>query len=119
MGCRWSEDNLPRTSWNIRRWLWKPLLGLRGFFNIKLFRHVLVLHGNGVGGGSITYANTLLVPKPSVWRDGSWAGLEDWEQVMPGHYDTAKRMLGVTENRILGPADTLLSALSAPLVLAL
>ncbi|MBD2858030.1 GMC family oxidoreductase [Spongiibacter sp. KMU-158] len=108
MGCRWETDTLPKTSWNIRRWMWKPWVGLRGFFNIRLFRHVMVLHGNAVGGGSITYANTLLVPKDSVWRDGSWSGLEDWESVMPGHFNTAKRMLGVTENRIMGPADILL-----------
>ena len=27
---------------------------------------------------------------------------------MPQHYETASRMLGVTENKILGPADLLL-----------
>ena len=27
---------------------------------------------------------------------------------MPRHYETAVRMLGVTENRILGPADHIL-----------
>ncbi len=108
MGCRWEPETLPKTSWNIRRWMWKPWVGLRGFFNIRLFRHVMVLHGNAVGGGSITYANTLLVPKKTVWQDGSWAGLENWEEQMPQHYQTAQRMLGVTENRILGPADMLL-----------
>ena len=108
MGCRWDPEKLPSSTWNLRRWLWQPSLGWRGFFKISWFRHVMVLHGNAVGGGSITYANTLLQPKPKVWREGSWAGLTDWESVMPGHYDTARRMLGVTENRILGPADELL-----------
>jgi cholesterol oxidase len=58
-----------------------------------------------VGGGSITYANTMLVPQNSVWDSGSWAGLADWKAQMPRHYETALRMLGVVENRILGPAD--------------
>ena len=104
-GKRWRAEDFPRSNWNFRRWLWRPLLGLRGFFNIRWFRHVLILQGNAVGGGSITYANTLLVPKERVWNEGSWAGLTDWQSEMPRHYEQAQRMLGVTENRILGPAD--------------
>ena len=29
MGRRWTPDNLPRTSWSIHRWFWRPRLGLR------------------------------------------------------------------------------------------
>ncbi|MCL4401944.1 MAG: GMC family oxidoreductase [Acidobacteria bacterium] len=108
MGRRWTPENLPRTNWPFWRWIWRPRLALRGFFNIKLFRHVLILHGCAVGGGSITYANTLLVPNDSIWEKGSWAGLAPWKAEMPGHYETAARMLGITDNRILGPADEIL-----------
>ena len=108
MGRRWTPDNLPRTSWSIHRYFWRPNLGLRGFFNMRFFRHVTVFHGCAVGGGSITYASTLLAPSERVWEAGSWAGLADWKAEMPQHYETATRMLGVTENRILGPADHLL-----------
>ena len=108
MGRRWTPDNLPRTSWSLHRWFWRPKLGLRGFFNMRIFRHVTVLHGCAVGGGSITYAATLLRPPNKVWRAGTWAGLTEWESEMPAHYDAASRMLGVTENKILGPADRLL-----------
>src|SRR5947209_9549552 len=108
MGRRWTPETLPRTNWNLRRWFWRPSLGLRGFFSIQWFRHVAILHGCAVGGGSITYANTLLRPKDSVWDAGSWAGLADWKTEMPRHYRTAERMLGVVENRVLGPADHLL-----------
>jgi cholesterol oxidase len=105
MGRRWTAADFPNTNWKIWRWIWRPLLGLRGFFNIRVFQHVLILHGNAVGGGSITYANTLLVPKDHIWEQGSWAGLARWQSEMPRHYETALRMLGVIENRILGPAD--------------
>jgi cholesterol oxidase len=108
MGRRWTPDNLPRTSWSLHRWFWRPNLGLRGFFNMRFFRHATIFHGCAVGGGSITYAGTLLAPPQKVWEAGSWAGLADWKAVMPQHYETASRMLGVTENRILGPADHLL-----------
>ncbi len=108
MGRRWTPDNLPRTSWSIHRYFWRPHLGLRGFFNMRFFRHVTIFHGCAVGGGSITYASTLLAPSEKVWEAGSWAGLSDWKGEMPQHYETASRMLGVTENKILGPADHLL-----------
>ena len=108
MGRRWTPENLPATNWRIARWIWRPKLALRGFFNIEPFRHVVILHGCAVGGGSITYANTLLVPKESVWDNGSWAQLADWKSEMPAHYATAMRMLGVAENRVLGPADHIL-----------
>ena len=108
MGRRWTPETLPRTSWSIRRWFWRPKLGLRGFFNMRFFRHVTIFHGCAVGGGSITYASTLLQPPEKVWTSGSWATLADWKAEMPQHYDAAAGMLGVTENKILGPADHLL-----------
>ena len=64
-------------------------LRLRGFFNMRFFRHVTILHGCAVGGGSITYASTLLRAPDKVWQSGSWAGLAPWKAEMPRHYDTA------------------------------
>lgn len=108
MGRRWTPESLPRTSWSIHRWFWRPKLALRGFFNMQFFRHVTILHGCAVGGGSITFACTLLPAPNKIWDSGSWTGLADWKAEMPQHYETAAKMLGVTENRILGPADHLL-----------
>ena len=108
MGKRWTAKDFPTTTWSLRRWIWRPGLKLFGFYNMRPFKHVMILCGNAVGGGSITYANTMLVPPATVWREGSWGGLAAWEQEMPAHYATAKRMLGVTENQILGDADHML-----------
>ena len=85
-----------------------PKLGLRGFFNMRFFRHATIFHGCAVGGGSITYAGTLLSPPDKVWEAGSWAGLANWKAEMAEYYQTASCMLGVTQNKILGPADRLL-----------
>ncbi|MEE2651494.1 MAG: NAD(P)-binding protein, partial [Pseudomonadota bacterium] len=30
-GKRWNADNLPASNWRFWRWLWRPLLGLKGF----------------------------------------------------------------------------------------
>jgi len=108
MGRRWTPETLPHTSWSLHRWFWRPRLGLRGFFNMRFFRHVTIFHGCAVGGGSITYACTLLTPPEKVWDTGTWRGLANWKLEMPHHYETAARMLGATENTILGPADLLL-----------
>jgi cholesterol oxidase len=43
----------------------------------------MIMHGCAVGGGSITYANTLLAPRDSVWDSGSRAGLADSKKEMP------------------------------------
>jgi len=112
MGKRWNPQDFPKTTWNLRRWIWRPGLKLHGFYNMRPFRHVMILCGNAVGGGSITYANTMLVPPSTVWRDGSWKALADWEREMPQHYAEAKRMLGVTQNQILGEADHMLKKLA-------
>ncbi|MEH6486143.1 MULTISPECIES: GMC family oxidoreductase [Pseudomonas] len=104
-GRRWTPQSLPKTSWQFWDFIWSPQVGLRGFFKINLFKRVMVLSGCGVGGGSITYAQTLLVPPEKIWQQGTWKGLEDWQKIMPAYYDLAKRMLGVTENRRRAPAD--------------
>jgi len=108
MGRRWTPATLPRSSWFLNRWFWRPSLGLKGFFSMRFFRHVTVLHGCAVGGGSITYACTSLRAPDKIWRTGSWVGLAPWEAEMPSHYETASRMLGIAQNTILGPADHLL-----------
>ncbi|WAC75649.1 GMC family oxidoreductase [Roseateles sp. SL47] len=111
-GRRWTPESLPTSNWDTARWIHRPALGLRGFFNMRFFRHVVVLHGNAVGGGSITYGNTLLVPPNRVWNEGTWAGLADWQAEMPAHYARAQHMLGVTTNRRLGHADHLLKRMA-------
>jgi choline dehydrogenase-like flavoprotein len=97
-GRRWTPENLPSTNWKVWDYLWRPGLRLRGFLNLALLKHVLILHGNAVGGGSITYARRCWCRPTRSGRTG-WAGLDDWGSVMPEHYRTAKRMLGVTQNR--------------------
>ena len=112
MGKRWREEDFPKSTWNVRRWIWRPGLKLFGFYDMRPFKHVMILCGNAVGGGSITYANTMLVPPAVVWREGSWKGITDWEREMPQHYATARRMLGITENRILADADHMLKKMA-------
>jgi cholesterol oxidase len=104
-GRRWAPQDLPTTSWDVRRFLWLPRLGCRGVQRLNLLRHALVLSGAGVGGGSLVYAGTLYEPEPSVWSDPAIAGITDWAAELAPHYATARRMLGVVENPWRTPAD--------------
>src|SRR5512143_2900405 len=61
-GRRLTERDYPKGNWNLRKWLWVPALRFFGFFRITWFRHITVLSGAGVGGGSLVYANTLAMP---------------------------------------------------------
>ena len=108
MGKRYEQSDFPKTNWNLKKYLWLPLLKLHGFFRMSLFKHAWVLSGVGVGGGSLVYANTLWEPPRKVWKDTHWAGLMDWEKVMPSFYSTAKKMLGATQNTYLGDCDKVL-----------
>ena len=65
-GKRLTEKDFPTRNWNLRKWLWVPMLRFFGFFRITLFRHLTVLSGVGVGGGSLVYANALQVPAERV-----------------------------------------------------
>ncbi|HWH32562.1 MAG TPA: GMC family oxidoreductase [Egibacteraceae bacterium] len=101
-GRRFTEDTLPKTSWDARNFLWAPKLGWLGIQRMYLLKNVLVLSGAGVGGGSLVYANTLYEPLEPFYADRQWAHITDWRAELAPHYDQAKRMLGVVES----PADT-------------
>lgn len=103
---RWfKSEDLPKTNWNLRKWLWFPKINFFGIQNIAFFKHATILNGIGVGGGSLVYANTLPKPKPPFFNHGSWADLADWETELAPFYETAWKMLGATENPYLGESD--------------
>ena len=112
-GRELTAKDFPETNWNLRRWLWAPALGFHGLFQMRPFRHVQVLAGAGVGGGSLTYANTLPIPKRTFYQSPAWSGLADWENELLPHYKTARRMLGAEPTDFLTPADALLTDLAA------
>ena len=97
-GKRWTKEDFPKSNWRVRKWLWNPALGLRGFFQMSFLKHVTVLHGVGVGGGSLVYANTLPRPADPFFAAPSWASLADWKSELAEHYGTAERMLGAAKN---------------------
>lgn len=107
-GRRLGPGDFPRSNWNLKRWLWLPMLGFRGLFKMTFLRHVTVLSGVGVGGGSLVYANTLPIPKDDFFAAKSWARLADWKRELSQHYPTVRKMLGATKNPHTTPADEMI-----------
>lgn len=106
-GKRWESSDFPKTNWSVRRFLWLPKALCYGIFRMTLLKDVLILSGAGVGGGSLVYANTLLVPPDEAFAQG-WPPGKDWKKELAPFYEKAKKMLGVTETPQDFPADQLL-----------
>lgn len=118
-GRRFDGDDFPRTTWDVRRWLWAPKLGCHGIMRMTLFKDAFITSGAGVGGGSLVYAMTLYVPHDDAfYEDPQWRALRDWRVELAPHYREAERMLGVTDYIGRGPADDLLFELSEELGVA-
>ena len=107
-GRRFRDEDFAESAWNLRRYFWMPRLGLRGIFRMTLFKDVFIASGNGVGGGSLGYANTLYRARPAFFDDRQWDGLADWDSELAPHYETAERMLGVADYEEPTAADSLL-----------
>lgn len=106
-GRRYRSQDFPPTNWHLRRSVWMPKLGLLGIQALTLLRHVLVLHGVGVGGGSLVYANQLIVPDDEIFSKPEW-GEGDWKKKLAPFYSEAQRMLGAVQCPSVGNADQLL-----------
>jgi cholesterol oxidase len=115
-GRRFTDAELPRTTWDAKGWVWSPRFGLRGLLRTTIFKDVAIVSGAGVGGGSLVYACTLYRPDARFYANPQWAGLaEDWEAELAPHFDRAERMLGVTEYDEDDDAALLLRQLGARL----
>jgi cholesterol oxidase len=114
-GRRFADNELPSSTADLKRYFWRPFLGMKGIFRLTTFRDVSVVSGCGVGGGSLGYANTLYVPPKQFFEDRQWAEMNDWESALAPHYAEAQRMLGVVQTPTDDPADQLLRELGEEL----
>ena len=111
-GRRFEDEDFATTNWQVWKYLWMPALRWYGILQLTPFRNVVVLHGSGVGGGSLGYANVLTEPDGKLFDVTGWRDLADWKQMLKPHYATAKRMLGVTSNPCVWPADRVLKEIA-------
>jgi cholesterol oxidase len=114
-GARFRDEDFADTSWDLKRYLFRPEIGCYGIQRIEAVRDSLILAGAGVGGGSLVYANTLYEPLEAFYRDRQWADITDWKEELGPFYDQAKRMLGVVDYPHQTPSDELMLKLAGEL----
>jgi cholesterol oxidase len=112
-GKRYRDEDFATTNWKVWKYLWLPVLRCFGVLQVSFMKGAMVLHGRGVGGGSLGYANVLEIPPDDMFANPAWQHLQNWKEVLRPHYHTARRMLGVTRNPFLGKADEVVQEIVA------
>ena len=107
-GKRYDDNDFAKTNWQYWKYLWMPAIRAHGILQISILKGAMVLHGAGVGGGSLGYANVLEVPTDETFATSAWNQPIEWGKILKPHYETAKKMLGVARNPKLWQADNLL-----------
>ncbi len=107
-GKRFNDNDFAKTNWQFWKYLWLPALRAFGILQISILKGVMVLHGAGVGGGSLGYANVLEIPSDETFATPTWNHILAWGKVLKPYYETARQMLGVASNPRLWTADILL-----------
>ena len=111
-GKRYRDQDFAKSNLSVWKYLWAPALRCFGILQISLLKGVMILHGRGVGGGSLGYANVLEIPPDDMFANPSWRHLADWKTILQPHYETAQKMLGVARNPKLGHADDVLQEIA-------
>jgi cholesterol oxidase len=107
-GKRWKSTDFPKTNWNLKKYLWLPALRWFGFLRLSFFKEVFILSGVGVGGGSLVYANTHMMPPDAFYKNPVWSEIKNWKEALMPFYSLAKFMLGSTAYKKENAEDRLL-----------
>jgi len=92
-GRRWDPSTFPRAPTDP--WVWDDTAPLtrNGWFDFRVFPHMTVVQGAGVGGGSLVYANISIEAKPETFTAG-WPAEITFAELSP-YYDMVGTMLDV------------------------
>ena len=107
-GKRFNDNDFAETNWQYWKYIWMPAIRAFGILQISILKGVMVLHGAGVGGGSLGYANVLEIPTDETFATPAWNQPIAWGKLLKPHYETARKMLGARRNPKLWKADDVL-----------
>ena len=111
-GKRFTDKDFAKSNWQYWKYVWMPAIRAHGILQISILKGVMVLHGAGVGGGSLGYANVLEIPTDETFATPAWNQNIKWGKVLKEHYATARKMLGAARNPKLWKADDLLKQMA-------
>jgi cholesterol oxidase len=111
-GKRFADKDFAKSNWQFWKYVWMPAIRAHGILQISILKGVMVLHGAGVGGGSLGYANVLEIPTDETFATPAWNQNGKWGEILKEHYATAQKMLGAARNPKLWKADNLLKQMA-------
>jgi|JFJP01.1.fsa_nt_gi cholesterol oxidase len=111
-GKRFADNDFAKTNWQYWKYIWMPAIRAYGILQISILKGVMVLHGAGVGGGSLGYANVLEIPTDETFATPAWNQTGKWGELLKEHYATAQKMLGAARNPQLWKADDVLKQMA-------
>jgi cholesterol oxidase len=90
-GKRWKVEEFPRNAGDA--WVWNDEHPERnhGWFDFRIFPHMTVVQGAGVGGGSLVYANISVEAKPDSFAQG-WPPEITFDLLAPHYARVAETM---------------------------
>jgi cholesterol oxidase len=94
-GRRWATAAFPRAPTDAWVYDVERPEHLNGWIDLRVFPHVAVAQGAGVGGGSLIYANVSVVAQPFAF-EGGWPAEITYAELQP-HYARVGEMLAVAE----------------------
>ena len=97
-GKRYRDQDFAKSNLSFWKYLWIPPLRSFGILQISLLKGVMVLHGTGVGGGSLGYANVLEIPTDATFSTPAWNEPLTWGKTLQPFYGIVSRMLGAVSN---------------------
>lgn len=113
MGKRYRPEDFPKTNWNLRKYLWVPWLHFFGIQRLSFYKKASILTGIGVGGGSLVYANTLVIPPDEFFLNPAWSSRKKWKKVLEPYYKKAGFLLGRTRYKKTNLEDNILAEVAS------
>ncbi|MCC6507763.1 MAG: GMC family oxidoreductase [Pirellulaceae bacterium] len=92
-GRRWSPENYPRGLGDPWLFSSKRPAKKNGWLDLRLFKHMIVAQGAGVGGGSLCYSSVVMKATRERFQSG-WPAEVSFDELAP-YYDDVARMLRV------------------------
>ncbi len=114
-GKRYRDQDFAKSNLAFWKYLWAPAMRCFGILQISLLKGMMVLHGTGVGGGSLGYANVLEIPNDETFATPAWHEPLPWGEILKPHFATARKMLGAIQNPRLWVADETLKEIASSL----
>jgi cholesterol oxidase len=94
-GRRWHVEDYPRNPGDQWTWDDEQPVSKHGWFDFRVFPHMTVVQGAGVGGGSLVYANISVEAKPDTFERG-WPREITFDRLAP-HYARVGETMNVRQ----------------------